>query len=340
MAQIECLPFEEAEQPWQELSQGAARNDVFQSYHWARFERDVNGVEPLFLLLRDSSRTLGGQVVLQRRVMGLLRGYETAGGPLYVDGCGEEVFQATLEYLDHRLGAANYRMVRPQAPHQQEEALQQRGFRKSRAYTFLLDLTPGEEQLWTSLSRGTRNMVRKGPKVGLEVRPALTWDDWDAFDRMQQQHHGKKGIPALPTSTLRHLFDHMAAREDCVLLSAYLEGKCVAGVIFVVSGKSMLTLAIAADSEALHSLPNEAVMWEAIRWGCNHGIETYDLYDTDPREDSPLYGIHRFKAKWGGELVERSFYIKGRAYWWAREHLNNDGFVRRVANVLRHRKWA
>jgi len=340
MAQVECLHLEEAKQPWQELSQCAVRHDVFQSYHWARFERDVNGVEPLFLLVRDGSRVLGGQLVLQRRVMGLLRGYETSGGPLYVEGCGEEVFQATLEYLDHRLGAANYRMVRPQAPHQQEQALQQRGFRKSQAYTFLLDLTPGEENLWKALESNTRNKVRKGAKAGLEVRSALTWEDWDAFDRLQRHHHGEKGIPALPTTTLRYLFDEMLPVQQCGLLLAFLEDQCLSGLVFLAAGRAMLTLARAADAGALQTSPNEAVMWEAIRWGCSHGIETYDLHDTDPRENSPLYGIHRFKAKWGGELVERSFYIKGRAYWWAREHLNNDGVVRRVANVLRHRKWA
>ena len=340
MAVVECLTYDEALRPWQELMAGAYRHDVWQSYQWAGLEKNVNGNEPLFLVVRNGEQIVGGQLVIKRGVLGVLSGYETAGGPVYQNGYAEEVFESILTYLEQASSRAFYQTLRPQAPHEWDAALQRRGFRKSEAYTFLLNLTKGEEQVWGGLESNTRNKVRKSAKVGVEVRDGATWEEWEAFDALQQQHHGEKGIPPVSKAALRYLFEHMLPARQCKLFTAHLEGRCVGGLVLVVADRAMLTLARAADSGALQASPNEAVMWEAIKWGCNHGVELHDLHDTDPREDSPLYGIHRFKAKWGAELVERSYYIKGKTYLWARDRLNNDGVVRRVANFLRQRKWA
>jgi lipid II:glycine glycyltransferase (peptidoglycan interpeptide bridge formation enzyme) len=48
-----------------------------------------------------------------------------------------------------------------------------------------------------------------------------------------------------------------------------------------------------------------ALYWEIIKWAKNQGYAEFDLQGIPdpPDPDDPLYGVYRFKQKWGGEEV-------------------------------------
>ncbi|MBU0610860.1 MAG: GNAT family N-acetyltransferase, partial [Armatimonadetes bacterium] len=262
------------------------------------------------------------------------------GGPMHMDGGAEEVCQAVVTFLDGRAGRAAYKTVRPQAGHALDATLTSRGYARSSLHTIVVDLARPEQDIWRSLHGNARTGIKKGANSGLAVIEATTPEQWAAFEVVQNAHAREKGTAAVPIQALDYMRERLAPTGHCKLFLGMLGEECVSGMLFVICQETMLFYAGASDSRSLDASPNDPVMWEAMRWGCANGIRCLALYDTDPREDSPLYGIHRFKAKWGGELVDRPFYVKGWAYLWARERLRGNGLTRRVANVLRGRGWA
>jgi len=340
MVTIERLDIDEAEGPWEEVMEIASRHDTFQSYEWAELEAAVNRNEPIFLIARDGQEVMGGQIVLRRPLLRVLHGHEAIGGPLAQEGRAPEVCTAVIGYLEKIAAHATYITVRPQAGHGLDAVLAGRGYVSSPLHTIVVDLARPEDTIWRSLDGNARTGIKKGVNSGLEVKEATTPTDWAAFAVLQSAHAREKGNAAISPQALEYFREHLLPTGHCRLFVGVLGAECVSGMLFVMCRESMLFYAGASDSRHLDVSPNDPVMWEAMRWGRANGIRQLDLYDTDPREDSPLYGIHRFKAKWGGELVDRPFYVKGRAYLWARERLRNNGSVRRLANVLRGRRLA
>jgi CelD/BcsL family acetyltransferase involved in cellulose biosynthesis len=56
----------------------------------------------------------------------------------------------------------------------------------------------------------------------------------------------------------------------------------------------------ASDAHALPLRPNNLLFWEAIRWGCENGMECLDLGRTDIGQE----GLRAFKLAWGAEEEE------------------------------------
>jgi len=340
MMTVDRLSMADASGPWAEVMQAADTHDAFQSLGWAGFEARVNGNEPVFLVVRDAGAVVGGQMVLRRPLLGLLRAYEAIGGPVACAARAASVGEAILAFLEKEARGAVYTTVRPREGHQLHGLLTTRSYRPSSLHTVIVDLARPEEEIWRSLDGNARTGVKKGVKAGLEVVEATSPTQWDEFQSVQNAHAREKGNPLLTATALAYMREHLAPSGNCRLFLGLLDGRCVSGMLFAISHESMLFYAGASDGRYLDASPNDPVMWEAMRWGRSHGISQLDLYDTDPRPESPLYGIHRFKTKWGGELVDRPFYVKGRAYLWAREQLRGNGPVRRMANALRARRWA
>jgi hypothetical protein len=82
------------------------------------------------------------------------------------------------------------------------------------------------------------------------------------------------------------------------------------------------------------SSPNDLLMWEGIRWGVRNRIHLLDLGDTWPNPKSHLYSIHKFKEKWGGDLVPRDFYINGTLYRLGRNFVLNNRMIQSLYETL------
>jgi lipid II:glycine glycyltransferase (peptidoglycan interpeptide bridge formation enzyme) len=55
------------------------------------------------------------------------------------------------------------------------------------------------------------------------------------------------------------------------------------------------------DRKFMAHVPNEMLMWNILKWGCNHGYRVYDFGGAGKPDEQ--YGVRDFKAKFGGDLV-------------------------------------
>jgi CelD/BcsL family acetyltransferase involved in cellulose biosynthesis len=74
-------------------------------------------------------------------------------------------------------------------------------------------------------------------------------------------------------------------------------GRPIAAAVFLVFNGTLTYKYGASDARFLDRRPNNLLFMEAIRWGCEHGLHTFDLGRTDVGHDS----LRAFKLMWGAE---------------------------------------
>src|SRR5262249_41005536 len=80
-------------------------------------------------------------------------------------------------------------------------------------------------------------------------------------------------------------------------LLAETGGTVVAGAVFLHWNGRLIYKFGASDERFRHLRPNHAVMWEAIRWGCEHGYRIFD-FGRSGLDDS---GLRAFKQGWDAD---------------------------------------
>ncbi len=313
---VSCL--EDSAETWDRLVQSAATCDPFQTRAWLAAEQDCHGYHVSTVISSEGNQSIAGQAVISKPFPAGLMGHEAIGGPVLAAGVPASACGTVLDDFSSSFRGF-FTSVRPTAPHDLDAKLQGDGYRSSSLHTVVVDLRPTEEELWESISGNARTGVRKGKKASVEVGESDDWDTWSAFHYLQAAHAAAHDIDGLTQDQCRYYCDQLQPAGACKLFTAYVDGDVGAAMLFILGKATMRYFIGCSRPEALRSSPNDLLMWEAIRWAQREGIEWLDLYDTDPRPDSPLAGIHKFKSKWGGHELDRPYYIRGRLYHWLRE---------------------
>jgi len=174
-------------------------------------------------------------------------------------------------------------------------------------YTFKLDLTQSENQLFANLANKTRYNVRLAKKKGVEIFENTSPAGFDAYLKILRETTTRQGFYAhspeyfqtmwqtLKDSGMMHIFN--AVYQQMVLVS---------WIVFTFNGKLYYPYG-ASVREYREVMASNLMMWEVIRFGQKTGCTTFDMWGSlgpDPDQKNPWYGFHRFKEGYGGQLTE------------------------------------
>lgn len=339
-----------SEKAWNGRVDSVPEGNFYQTTDASRMYERGKFYRPLYWLARDVDGSVVGQAIVLNEGLSnyfwlkrswtawsvplmerLFPCYTVLYGPLIFDlSLEEEVLNAFLDTVDGHLASQGGIMVRrlispqclaPQQRQQRDTILRSRGYEPNQWGTFVVDLRPGKESLWQSLEKKTRYDVRKAKKDGVVVCEATTPEDWRAYLAMREDATRRGKSYPLPggETTLRALHEN---DKGHVFLAKH-EGRPVAGIL-VISFNRRLTLHAPVNTDfaierklfGMHLL-----MWHTITWGCDRGMEAFDLAGVKPRAETRSKeeeGIYKFKARWGGQLVEYPIYSKVFPSWKSR----------------------
>jgi len=162
-------------------------------------------------------------------------------------------------------------------------------------YGHTLDLTPGSREIFAGLRDSTRRNIRKAEKAGVEIAVSVSPEAVEDFCRLNALTRRDHGLPPQPRRFFRNIFDHILSCGRGFVVLAFSRGVAVAANIYFRFGETLLYKYGASDRAFQHLRANNLVMWEAIRWGCDHGCRSLCFGRTEPQND----GLRRFKAGWG-----------------------------------------
>lgn len=164
--------------------------------------------------------------------------------------------------------------------------------------TILVDLAPGEAELWKKMKKKTRNQVRQAQKAGVEIVGPETNDDWilEYYDMLSDTYRRRDMTPPTSIDFYRKLWQQLSPIGLLTVLMARFEGRIIAGGIYLVCDGAVYGLDGAMDRRYQKQRPNNLIEWETIAWGANQGLRCYDMLGAN------IPSIAKFKLGFGGQL--------------------------------------
>ncbi len=319
---------------WKHLENQTEHLSVFQTQSWARVMKSI-GTEPRFLTLTEKGDPLLGLLMSKSYyILKIFQGYEARGGPLCPHGLDVSalpIFLSALRDIIKKESMLYFYWAVPFFP-RPEPPICRQVFLSLPAATFVIDLSLPLETIWTRMEKKARWGVRKAEKKGVAVSEATSWEDWRTFYSLYEYEHYQKGVRPHSLELHRSIHKHLLPENKAKLFLAKLERKTIAGNLFLASPHEMIYYEGASDARYLSLEPNNAIQWHALSWAKDHGVRYYDLGGTiwKPNEKSFLYGVHRFKKRWGGEFRRFNNLALNRFFIIGREIFFNSSKIRRL----------
>lgn len=191
--------------------------------------------------------------------------------------------------------------------------LNQCGFAYERHLNFLIALDQPEETIWHRISKSGRQRVRTARNKGTIVEEVTERHKVTIAYRLLQRVYARARVPLANSSLFEAAFDILAPRGLFKIFLARVNDRYI-GARFLLLYKDRIIDWYAGSDRAFSSYsPNELLVWHTLQWGREQGFRLFDFGGAGrPDED---YGPRKFKAKFGGELVEfgRNIYVHSKA---------------------------
>lgn len=293
---------------WDALVEASDPGSYLQLSAWSTVKA-VNGWAAHRLLSTDR---VGAQVLV-RRPRSLPWGFAYAPrGPIGGDWTPDEIAAFTADIrsrLPSAAGRVSHLRIDPEieidGPHDREgstrRALATNGWREAPpiqpAATRIIDLTAGEEALWSDLRKKWRQYVNKARSGGVVVVDA-EGDRLGDFYRIYRETAARAGFLIRTEGAYRDVWDAYRPGGRARLLFAETpDGEPLATLFLVRCGPRVVEPYGGMTQAGADSRANYLLKWEAIRSSREAGAEVYDLWGL------ATGGIAHFKTGFGGREV-------------------------------------
>ena len=174
-------------------------------------------------------------------------------------------------------------------------------------YSFILDLSSSEEQLFNQLDSKTRYNVKLASKKGVQIFENSSEAGMEEYIKILEETTKRQGFYAHTPDYFRKMWQIMGQSGILHIFNAVYEKQIlVSWIVFVFNGVLYYPYG-ASRREHREVMASNLMMWEMIRYGKQMGCKTFDMWGAlgpEPDEKSPWFGFHRFKKGYGGDLVE------------------------------------
>jgi lipid II:glycine glycyltransferase (peptidoglycan interpeptide bridge formation enzyme) len=287
-----------------------------QTWEWGEF-RDETGVEVERLGFFQSGKIQHGLQVTFHPLPMPLDGYSVGYFPRG-DMPDEEQLSA-LEQLAQKHNALFIKMEpnvshpvdTPSAHRDIADFLLKNGAQPGRhlftKYTFQLDLTPSEDQLFANLDSKTRYNVRLAYRKGVKIVEDSTAQGMDTYLQILKETTKRQQFYAHSPQYFQKMWQELGDSGMIKIFHAVYEDTILSSwVMLIFDGVLYYPYGASRDIHR-NVMANNLMMWEMIRYGKNQGCHLFDMWGSlgpNPDKNHSWYGFHKFKRGYGGQLVE------------------------------------
>jgi hypothetical protein len=276
-----------ADAAWDELVAAHAGATFFHTTAWARVLNDAYGHAPVYFAGRGAGAALLPVMEVNSSWLGR-RGVSlpfTDWCPML--GAEPELFEQALEhgrahgwrYLETRGGAGIGRDAQPSVAF----------------HGHSIDLTAGEARLFDNLEASVRRGIRKAAASPLRIEHSTARETMREYYALHCRTRRRHGLPPQPWRFFAAIARHALAAGHGTVISARLDGRMVAGAVFLHHGAEAIYKFGASDSAFQEHRPNNLILWEAIRHYSARGCRALHLGRTSLANG----GLRRFKLGFG-----------------------------------------
>jgi len=206
--------------------------------------------------------------------------------------------------------------------------------------TFLghvLDLSPGEEKLFSGLRDSTKRNIKKAKKERVEFTISKDPGGMKEFYRLNCLTRREHGLPPQPYKFFCGLQEDIVRKDQGFFALALHAGRCIAGGFFLHMGDRAYYKYGASEKMHQDLRGNNLLMWEVIKWFSSRNFKTFCFGRTEMGNE----GLKQFKGGWGGAentIYYYSYDLKKRKYFSNRlliKGFHNDILKRMPIPLLR-----
>ena len=267
----------------------------------------------------DGELVAAAQVLVRRLPLGRTLAYASRGPIVDLQTAALPARAALIDGLEQycRQRKAVLLKVDPCLPAGQEQALRACGAQPLPAkdgrfggtqpkYVMRLDLTPGPEAVFADFKSDYRNRIRKSERRGVAVRPAASDADWHGFYQLLLETADRQEFTVRAESYFQAIRNDLQGACESRVFLAEREERLVGAILCVRYGSTVWYLYGGMNDEGRDHYCGYLMQWKAMEWAFETDCTVYDFRGVAPpeAEDSPLYGLNRFKSGFSPELVE------------------------------------
>jgi len=219
--------------------------------------------------------------------------------------------KAILIKMEPDVGSATEENLQLAAHKEIHDFLIKNGCRKGRPfffeYTFQIDLTKSEKELLAAMHSKTRYNIRLSQRHGVEVVEDNSDKAFEIYLKLMMETTKRQRFYAHTPEYHQKMWQTLNPAGITHLLLTKHKGKVLAAYIFFTFNNILYYPYGGSSREHKEVMPTYAMMWEAIKFGKKQGCKIFDLWGClgpRPNPRDPWYGFHRFKAGFGGKLIE------------------------------------
>jgi hypothetical protein len=211
-----------------------------------------------------------------------------------------------------------------------------------------LDLTVGEDGLFSRLESSVRRAIRKAEKAGVTVEILQSVEAMRIFYSLQCQTRKRHGLPPQPFSFFLNIHRHILSQDMGMVVLARHHGRPIAASVYVNLGDRAIYKYGASDEVFQDLRGSNLVMWAAIKEYVRRGAKHLDLGRTSIGNE----GLRKFKLGWGAE-EHKIEYVKfdmrknefvadvdETSGWHTRIFRRMPGFLSRAVGAVLYKHWA
>lgn len=252
---------------------------------------------------------------------------------------GSEALAAILREHDARARhAAIFSEVRPLfAAGAERPVLERSGYEYQGYLNYLVRLQQEKQNLWNALTSDCRRRIKSNGKKGLDVKEMTTEEGVDVLYPFLRLAYQRARVP-LPDKSLFEQALRVFRPRDWIRISVACHGDNAVGASVALAYRDRVFAWYGGADRLPNLYPMEALDWQEIEWGHARGFSLYDFGGAG-WANKP-YGVRKFKAKFGGDLVEYGRYRKIYSRWRFAIAETGYGLLRRVTDPTQWTKPA
>ena len=139
--------------------------------------------------------------------------------------------------------------------------------------------------------------IHKSEKEGVLAKFGTSWQDVKQYYNLHLLNRRRLGVPIQPFRFFKNLWKNLINKGLGFVVLTYLGEQVLSGAIILHWNKTVTYKYSASDSRFWGLRPNNLMLWEAMKWGCEHGYSKFDWGRTDFNNE----GLRNFKSNWGSE---------------------------------------
>lgn len=169
--------------------------------------------------------------------------------------------------------------------------------------TWVLDITPTEEEILAQMKKSTRYEVRRIEKVGIQPQHGNSDEDLDIFWQLHEATVKRQGFVPFPKENTKKELEIFG--NDIQIFSAKLDGKFLSSSVIWFDKNAAYYHQGASEYSKLPVA--HATLWAAIKEAKKRGCKEFNFWGVvcEKHTKHPWFGLSKFKRGFGGE--ERNY---------------------------------